>query len=117
MAIIWPSELPQKPEKQGYSEEFSNTVIRTSMEAGVDKLRRRYTAGTKNYTFTYYLTDSQVTVLDDFYTNSCAGGALRFTMNHPRTNVSKEWRFKNVPKPSLVGYNLYSVTLNLEEMP
>ncbi len=42
---VWPPSLPQRPLAQGFSEQAPDTLIRTQMEAGPPKVRRRFTAG------------------------------------------------------------------------
>jgi hypothetical protein len=41
--LVWPAGLPQCPSVGGYQERFTETALRTPMEAGVAKLRRRFT--------------------------------------------------------------------------
>ena len=41
--LVWPAGLPQRPSVGGYQERFTETALRTPMEAGAAKLRRRFT--------------------------------------------------------------------------
>ncbi|QLH37711.1 MAG: hypothetical protein HWD60_00095 [Defluviicoccus sp.] len=45
MSAVWPSSLPQKPLVDGFSETAPNLVVRSPMDVGPAKVRRRATAG------------------------------------------------------------------------
>ena len=43
--IDWPATLPQEILAEGYEEGLPDVLVRTKMDAGPDKVRRRATAG------------------------------------------------------------------------
>ena len=45
---------------EGFTEQAPNTVIRSQMEAGPAKVRRRFTSGTRNFDCQLYLSPAQV---------------------------------------------------------
>lgn len=74
----WPAELPQSPQVAGYSESPQSQVLRTQMDAGPAKTRRRFTAATRTIPVRYQLTAEQVAVFEAWFENVIAGGALPF---------------------------------------
>ncbi|MFN8728100.1 MAG: hypothetical protein ACK5XB_21435 [Rhodospirillales bacterium] len=82
--LVWPSSLPQRPTVGGYQERFAETVLRTAMDAGAAKLRRRFTAAPRQIELTFRMTAAQVAVLRSFYEETTGGGALPFDWVHPR---------------------------------
>src|SRR5262245_10179110 len=89
----WPGTLPQQPLYDGFQETAPNTVLRTTMDAGPPKQRRRYTAGIRRFSVALQLTKAQVAVLDSFYLNNLNGGVDPFTWVHPRTGTAATFRF------------------------
>lgn len=104
----WPSTL--KINRANYSEAPPDRVIRTQMEAGFDKLRRRTTNAPRLIDLKLFLTDAEVTTLDGFYT---ANDADRFDFTDPRTNTTVRARFRSPPKYNLREYN-WDVNVQLE---
>jgi len=115
--LVWPSSLPQRPTVGGYQERFAETVLRTAMDAGAAKLRRRFTAAPRQIEVTFRMTAAQVAVLRSFYEETTAGGALPFDWVHPREGTAAEFRFVEAPRVSAVTGTLFSVAVKLEQMP
>ena len=90
---VWPSTLPL-PEQEGYNEAQANNILRTTMDAGAPKQRRRYTAVYTTVKFQMTLTSTQTTTLMSFYN---LVGADAFTWTHPRTSASVTARFIEPP--------------------
>lgn len=118
-SYVWPVTLPQIPQK-GYSESMGVNILRTPMDAGIAKQRRR---GNKPsiLNVTFIMTTEQVATLETFCT-SIIKGVIRFGFTHPRTKIIKEVRI--VPQSEGVLYNLsylapeyWTVTLQLEILP
>lgn len=86
---VWPVSLPQSPQK-GFSESGGALIVRTPMDAGPAKMRRRAKSVNK-LTLTFIMTDVQVNTLEDFIDNSIKGTA-RFGFTHPRKNTIVEVR-------------------------
>lgn len=115
---VWPNTLPVGPLTSGYSETSIPQVIRTQMDAGVPKVRRRSTVVIQNLHIELALTPSQCEVLRQFYTNDCAQGVLRFSWIHPRTDVAIFCRFLNAPsiRPTET-WSLFRVSFDIEVLP
>ena len=115
---VWPASLPQEPLAQGFSEQAPNTVIRSQMEVGPPKVRRRFTAGVRNIECQLRLTPAQVDTLDAFFGSTVAGGALSFDWKHPRGGTVVTFRFVEPPAYAPVARGtLWQATLRLEILP
>lgn len=115
---VWPLSLPQRPLAQGFNEQVPNTLIRTQMEAGPPKVRRRFTAGIRTMDMQLRITPAQVDALDVFYDSTLQGGALPFDWVHPRTGVAATYRFVEPPSyATMARGRLWTATLKLEILP
>jgi len=114
---LWPTGLPQAPSKDGLSEQAPNTVIRTPMEAGPTKVRRRFTAGIRPFTMTFLLTKAQVELLDGFYWTTLVGGSLTFDWVHPRTGLSATFAFVEPPVYTARGPDAWDAVVKVEIRP
>jgi len=82
MAVItWPTTLPQVPQK-GFQESIGVNVIRSAMDAGPAKQRRR-SSRPSTMDLNFILTTAQTVILETFINNSIYG-VKRFTFPHPR---------------------------------
>jgi len=113
--ITWPAELPATLLLEGLSMQPQNNVIRTSMDAGPKKARRRYTAGSKIFSGKQIFSAEQFEIFKRFYHTVLADGVLRFNFTDPITLETGEFRFTaNYDTAALDG--LFEVTLPLERM-
>lgn len=116
LSIVWPSSLPQRPTVGGYLERFADTVLRTAMEAGAAKTRRRFTAAPRQIEVTFRVNAAQAAIFKSFFEETTAGGALPCDWVHPREGTSAEFRFVEAPRVSAVTGTLFSVAVKLEQM-
>lgn len=70
----WPALLPP-PMIDGYSEKAKPTFIRTEMDSGRARNRRRAVTGAVQFEQTYRLTQTQLAVFEDWWENVVFGGA------------------------------------------
>lgn len=108
---VWPVSLTIT--KDNFSEEPPDRVLRTGMDKGPDKLRRRTTANIRPVTISLFLDDTGVDTLDDFY---LANDVERFDFEHPRTGDTVEARFVEPPKYT-IDETMWRVTVRLEILP
>ena len=94
---VWPVGLPQLTAVEGYGEAPPDTALRTNMDAGPAKVRRRSTAGIRPLSVQFDLDAAQVETLDAFYVATLQGGALSFDWVHPRTQAAATLRFVQPP--------------------
>lgn len=114
-AITWPAELPPVLRLDGLSGQKTKNVVRTQMDAGPQKIRRRYTISSKNFEGSIIVTEAQREILEYFYDNTIGGGALRFVMKDPQTLIPSEFRFREEYSEESVD-GLWKITLPLEKM-
>jgi hypothetical protein len=114
--VDWPLTLPQLVDQQGYTESPPNIVIKSSVDAGPAKIRRRFTSGPRPINCGMILSAAEIEILDDFYINDIASGSLAFNWVHPRTQAAASFRFTKPPSYSPFGAQ-YQVAMELEIMP
>jgi hypothetical protein len=113
----WPETLPQIPLIAGAVETLPDLVLRTEMDAGPAKTRKRFTAGSRFHDLELNLTSTQVGYFDTFFITTVDGGATKFNWKNPRTQTSAEFKFVGQPTYRPIGGNLYKVEFKLEQLP
>ena len=112
----WPTTIPTC--QANYSEVRMDGTLRSQMETGPAKTRRRFTATPVFLSLNYLLNAAQVETLDDFYANITLQGSERFGFTHPRRQVPVQARFMGPPEFSASdGGLLYRAAVNLEILP
>lgn len=66
-SLFWPYGLPQSPSRSSYTRATGNNTIRTTMEFGPAKTRRRSSAQPSILTATYLLRGAQKELFLQFY--------------------------------------------------
>ena len=119
----WPS-FPTSPLLTSYDRRPADVAIRSQMDVGPDKLRRRTTAGIVPYDFTFLATSTEVGNMETFYSSTLQGGSLTFDFTDPDTGTlySNKWRFLAPPSSkhsfnSSAGVKYYLVNIQLERLP
>lgn len=109
----WPTTLPEK-----FSRNFEttdvDTLLRSEMEYGPQKVRRRFTGNIEQIQTSINLTEEQVGILRNFYRNTLGGGTLPFTHKYPTNNTVVEYRFLAPPAISHLGGKAWMASLQLE---
>lgn len=82
---LWPATLPKQPQK-GYSESIGANIIRSPMDAGPAKQRRR-SAKPAELDVSWILTTQQLADLDLFIETKIGNGVNRFKFPHPRIST------------------------------
>lgn len=113
--IYWPDTLPKTLLMNGLSAKRNSNVIRTQMDTGVKKARRRYTATTKIFSGKMLLDENQRDELDRFYRVVLADGVFRFNFIDPQTLESAEFRFTEDYTENSVEGN-FEISMSLEKL-
>lgn len=113
--IYWPTSL-RDYFLTSWRELPPQNVVRSPMDAGPAKVRRRSTADVRVFELRMFLKPSLMTVLDDFFVTTTKSGTLSFEMKSPRTKEAKNFRFVEAPAYSRYKQG-YVVNLKLEELP
>jgi phage-related protein len=118
MTAIWPVALPQIPVPEGWKETLPKNAIRSSTgDDGITtQQRQRYRSAARPFTASVELTRDQTLILDAFFLDDLGGGALQFSWTNPRTRTAGLFRLTKL-EYTHIGGNLFSATLELEQMP
>lgn len=111
---IWPERFC--PLIGSYQETPPDGTIRSSMDVGVDKLRRRTTANIRPVSFRLFLKPDDVQILDNFYLSETVNGVEPFDFTNPRTKQQVKARFVQPPQYSSRSIG-YDVSVSLEILP
>lgn len=118
MAAVWPPSLPQVPLAESFDEELPDTTLRTTMDAGPAKVRRRFSVGVGRLApVIMYLDDAQQATFWDFFVNTINGGADRFEFTHPRLGVTSEVRIVFPTALPKRKPGLFRLQMQLEVLP
>jgi len=110
----WPVTLPQYPLISNHSTKLQTQSIRSKMDIGPAKVRRRFSAGTSDWSCSIIVpTVAILDVFNDFYLNTLQGGSLTFDWAYFTNAV----RFKNTPDVKPITPVSYRITFIIEEMP
>lgn len=118
----WPASLPQSL-LYDLTEKRQAGKVRSQMDTGPAKQRKRFTAVTKEYDGALVLTQAQVATFKTFYETTLGEGAVSFTWIDPFLDTSASLRFRDEPEITLIrpsdtlGDRLYRVTMPLEMLP
>lgn len=107
----WPSTL--KVERSNYNENPPDRVMRSGMDVGPQKLRRRTSSAVRTVSFNLFLTQALLDTLDAFY---LANDAIVFNFTNPRTGVVERARFTQSPSYALQE-TYFEVSVKLEYLP
>lgn len=118
----WPASLPQSV-LADVSRKRQSGMIRSQMDTGAAKQRKRFTAVVRQYQASMILTGAQLATFDSFYESDLGQGATSFTWIDPVTDASCSLRFMADPEVSMVkpsatvNNRLWRVTMQLERLP
>ena len=111
----WPLSLPQQLLQRGYRESLADNVIRTSVDAGPEKRRPRFTAAVKPLSGSMTMTSAQLDTLEIFVDDDIASGALAFDFPAPRDQATMlSVALKQPPGWTNLGGDNYEVNLEME---
>lgn len=115
----WPSSLPN-PLSAGYGLDPVDPVIRTDMEVGSPRSRRRTSARDDRIPVSWLMTDAQMATFRSWYENDStgiAGGAAWFSINlNLGTGGIYNWeaRFTSIYSAEFLCANRWRVSARLE---
>lgn len=121
VAGVWPDTLPTQFLQPGYKEsQPAGAAIRSSVDSGPAKQRRRYSALNLPFVGVMSMTSAQVDIFWDFYRNTLGNGALVFEgLPHMRTGAAVKHRFNaaSPPEDMADGGDDFLMTMTLEIVP
>lgn len=117
----WPDFLPSPEYGSIVVGAPVGAVIRTDMDAGPAKQRKRFTAAPRPVTLSFQPVSSyQLAQFEAFYTTDLSWGAVAFNMLHPVSDVEERFRFMAAEEPwtvAPIGRDAYRLDVNLELLP
>lgn len=120
-SYVWPASLPKSPLAEGFSESRGARILRTPMDLGPAKQRRRGRRADVMPVSMAFTTAELATF--ETFVNTTLRGVARFGVPHPRTGAMVEVRlvpqedgelYKLVP---LAGRRVWRVSFTLEVLP
>jgi len=115
--VTWPATLPQYLSTSGFQEKAEAQSIRSNMDAGPAKVRRRFTAKVIEIKGQIEIDSTQHATLETFYDTTLGGGTLTFDWIHPVSGATVSYRFKEPPTYSSAGPVLFTANLVMEILP
>lgn len=118
----WPATLPQYHEI-GLQETRQQAFVRTSMDVGPSKQRRRFTTATRFLEGTMLMTTAQKATFDTFYNTAIDEGSQEFDFTDPKdASTIQSVRFTAPPTFTALiggssGVEFYRATISLEILP
>jgi hypothetical protein len=93
-------------------------LIRSEVDDGYPKVRRRFTKTWREYQAKWRLGWEQFAAFNSFVETDCGAGAIPFTMPHPMTGVTILVRWKEPPTTmaDTGSKPVFEISGNLEEM-
>lgn len=113
----WPSELPSLPQRAGWGYTDGENVIRTDMDAGPPKRRRRSTDAVDSQAVALNLTTAQRDVLHSWYKLVLLDGSLEFSWTSPLTGLPVTMAFTSTITWACLGANAWSASFELVILP
>ena len=114
MAVPWPVSLQQIVNSDGFAFSYGETAIRTSMDIGPAKVRRRFTKPIDTLRVTINLTTSEQEDLYFFYNTDLNGGVTTFELDHPITGDLTVFRFTSAPQVTHLGGGNFRASMEWE---
>lgn len=114
---VWPSSLPQAPLAESFRETVADNTLRTQMDQGPAKLRRRSTSAVGTIGGTFLLTRPETATLIEFYETALSGGVIPFSFYHPRHGAQVSCRFKTPPTLAATSGGFIRASVEFEVMP
>lgn len=112
---FWPSDLPA-PEVDGYQIQPQTPTIRTDMDQGPARQRRRFRSAPTLYQVKWVLTEPQLATFESWYHHVILQGASWFdvSLRNGQGMQTVEARFTAPWQASMMGGPHYEVSATLE---
>jgi hypothetical protein len=119
--VNWLNSLPQPVYDDIKVGAPVGAAIRTKMEHGPAKQRRRFTAAPQPVSLTFApITEAVLGEFEAFYRDDLSFGVLAFEMEHPVTGLARQFRFNQDGEPWQffpIGDDAYQLGVELELLP
>jgi hypothetical protein len=115
----WPASLPQQPSNfADFTQTYQDPLVRTQMDEGEPKVRRRFTKNILIAQYTMLMTTAQCATLRTFYETTLGHGAAVFTFDEfVYGDTSVNHRFIKPPAFKPASKVMFTVSLAFEIFP
>lgn len=116
-ATTWPDDIPKCFLTENYMEEPQPITIRSPVDSGPRKLRRRFTKRVVNVAASIVCNLDEINALEEFFYVTLQGGTQTFEKEHPFNGKTITYRF--LEPPVLAGVytkDQFQIQLLLEEL-
>ena len=120
MATIWPTTLPQKVLRSGFSEKSTPNVIKVDLGVGAPQTRPRGTFQNKAYSCAIRITGTQKIAFDNFYQYTTLSGTQPFEMPDfyvENAVIITKFDPETPPSVTSIGGDYFDVAFVLLRMP
>jgi hypothetical protein len=117
MAEQWPPQLQQYLQRGEFNQTQQDTNIRTNVETGPVKQRRRFTQPMTDMGCMIWVPHVDYLIFLQFYNQTLLNGTLGFDFDDPITAQPTVWRFAAPFTTSLVGGLTYKISMKWESLP
>lgn len=108
----WPLTLQQKINEDSFGIKKGETVVRSDMDTGPKKSRRRFTRAIDVLSLSIDLkTEDEYDDLEFFYNTTVNGGVTPFDFVHPITQVTGSFRFNGPPSYTSLGGGVFRASM------
>jgi hypothetical protein len=115
MPVAWPATLQDKVNSDSFNLALGETRIKSDMDVGPAKYRRRFTKGIDIFSVSIILeTVSEYNDFYNFFDTDLNGGIEEFNYNHPITGVASVFKFASTPSLRSLGAGVFSVSMEWE---
>lgn len=114
MPQAWPSTLPDCAES--WEEQDVPVTVRTSMDVGPPKVRRRYTRTMRNVRVGFTMTHEQANAMRDYFELDLQGGTIDHQFVHPFRDELQTFRFVEPPTINSMGALACAVSCSWEQL-
>lgn len=117
MPVAWPATLNNTLDVDSFSYKIGDTTIRSDMDIGPQKVRRRHTKSVDTISCSQKISFSLYQDLYDFFDIDLNGGVNTFSFNHPFTGLPMECRFLGPPEIRPIGGVEFTLSMQWEIVP
>ena len=115
---VWPASLQQRMNASGFQRSYRDITIRTNMDAGPAKVRRRYTNAPIDISGNIWVNRDEYATLDRFFKNDLRNGVSKFYFIDPITGLREKCRFFPATyQVRAINSVLFEVKMALEVVP
>jgi len=116
MPATWPGALSKALKRGSFRKESIDTRLKTKMEVGPPKIRRRQTKMEYLVTGEIWVDAAEHDLLESFIDGTLAGGVLTFNFPDGITELDQEYQFEEFPAYRSEGGDIFTASFTLRQV-